>query len=159
MERIIVGYDDTPAAKAAMRWAVHEAKRTGDELVIVYVVSSVFEWELAAAQVNPDPIRHEFERRLRADWSADARAAGVAYQTQLKVGRPAEVLLDVARHNQAASIVVGMTGRGTLAELVHGSATHHLMHHAVRPIVSVPPDWVPPVSAVRPPQDARADVA
>ena len=101
------------------------------------------EWELNAAQVNTDPIRKEFERRLRGEWTEPVRAAGVRYETQLEVGRAAEALLDAARRNEAALIVIGMTARGTLGELVFSSVSHHLFHHAVRPVVTVPAGWEP----------------
>jgi nucleotide-binding universal stress UspA family protein len=141
MERVIVGYDDSPAARGALTWAVHHAQRTGAELVIVYVVSSSFEWELNAAQINTDPIRKEFERRLRGQWTESVRTAGVRYEIQLEVGRPAEALLAAARRKDAALIVIGLTGRGTLGELVFSTVSHHLSHHAVRPVVTVPAGW------------------
>lgn len=143
MERVIVGYDDSPAARGALTWAVHHAQRTGAELVIVYVVSSSFEWELNAIQINTDPIRKELESRLRGRWTEPVRAAGVLYETQLEVGRPAEALLAAARRKEAALIVIGMTGRGTLGELVFSTVSHHLAHHAVRPVVTVPEGWEP----------------
>jgi nucleotide-binding universal stress UspA family protein len=143
MERVIVGYDNSPAAHGALTWAVDHARRTGAELVIVFVVSSSFEWELNAAQVNTDPIRKEVERRLRGEWTEPIRAAGVRYETQLEVGRAAEALLEAARRNQAALIVIGMTARGTLGDLVFSSVSHHLFHHAARPVVTVPPGWKP----------------
>jgi nucleotide-binding universal stress UspA family protein len=143
MERVIVGYDNSPAARAAMRWAVHYASRTDAELIIVFVVPSIAEWEFNAAQVNTDPMRQEIERRLRGEWTDIVRDGGVPYQTQLDVGRPAETLLAAARRNDAALIVIGMTPHGTLGELVFGSVGRHLTHHAVRPIVTVPPDWEP----------------
>ena|SRR5437016_1180823 len=143
MERVIVGYDDSPAARGALTWAVHHAQRTEAELIIVYVVSSSFEWELNAVQVNTDPIRKEFERRLRGAWTEPVRAAGVRYQIQLDIGRPAEALIDAARRNEAALIVIGMTARGTLSELVFSSVSHHLFHHVVRPVVTVPAGWEP----------------
>jgi len=143
MERIIVGYDDSPAARGALTWAVHHARRTGAELIVIFVVSSSFEWELNAVQVNTDPIRKEFARRLRGQWTEPLRAAGVRYETRLEVGRVAEALLDAARRNEAALIVIGMTARGTLGELVFSSVSHHLFHHAVRPVVTVPAGWEP----------------
>jgi nucleotide-binding universal stress UspA family protein len=143
MERIIVGYDDSPAARGALTWAVHHAQRAEAELIIVYVVSSSFEWELNAVQINTDPIRKEFERRLRGEWTEPVRAAGVRYETQLDVGRPARALLDAARRHEAALIVIGMTARGTLGELVFSSVGHQLFHHAARPVVAVPEGWEP----------------
>jgi nucleotide-binding universal stress UspA family protein len=141
VERIIVGYDNSPAARGALKWAVHHASQIGAELVVVYVVSSTFEWELNAVQVNTDPLRKEVEHRLRGEWTEIVRAAGVRYEIELKVGRPAEALLAAARRNEAALIVIGMTPRGTLGELVFSSVGHHLSRHAVRPIVTVPAGW------------------
>ena len=39
-----------------------------------------------------------------------------------------------------------MTTRGTLGELVFSSVSHHLFHHAVRPVVTVPAGWEPDTS-------------
>jgi nucleotide-binding universal stress UspA family protein len=143
MECIIIGYDDSPGARSALKWAVRYGQRTESELVVIYVVSEAWEWELAAIQVNTDPLRREFERRLREEWTADVRAAGVLYRTELEVGRPAEVLLAAARRNAAALIVVGASESGAMSELIRRSAGHKMMHHAVRPIVTVPPGWEP----------------
>jgi nucleotide-binding universal stress UspA family protein len=143
MEYIVVGYDHSPAAQGALAWAAHYVGRNGGELLLVYVVSSAWEWELAAVQVNPDPIRREIRDLLHESWTEPLRTAGLRYQTEVTVGRPAEVLLASARRHDASLIVLGMTGRGTLGELVRGSTGREVAHHAVRPIVTVPPDWTP----------------
>ena len=143
MEHIVVGYDHTPAAQGALAWAAHYAGRNDGQLVLVYVVSSAWEWELSAVQVNPDPIRREIKQLLHDSWTEPLRAAGLRYQTEVTVGRPAEALLASARRLEASLIVLGMTGRGTLGELVLGSTGREVAHHAVRPIVTVPPDWTP----------------
>jgi nucleotide-binding universal stress UspA family protein len=143
MARVIIGYDDSPGARSALKWAVQYGRQTDSELVVVYVVSAAWEWELAAVQVNTDPMRREIERRLREEWTADVRAAGVAYRTEVEVGRPSDVLLAAARRNAAALIVVGASESGFLSELVLGSASHQVMHRAVRPVVMVPAGWEP----------------
>ena len=143
MEHIVVGFDHSRAAQGALSWAVDYGQQTDAELVIVYVVSSAWEWELTAVQVNPDPIRREIKELLRESWTAPVRAGGVRYQTEVAVGRPADVLLAAARRHAASLIVLGMTGRGTLGELVLGSTGRGVAHHAVRPIVTVPPGWAP----------------
>jgi nucleotide-binding universal stress UspA family protein len=144
MESVVVGYDDSPPARAALAWAVDHGKRNNAELVVLYVVSSTWEWELAAVQVNPDPIRREIQHLLHGDWTAPVRAAEVPYQTEVAVGRPAEALLATARRHEASLIVLGMTGRGTLGELILGSTGREVAHHALRPIVTVPAGWAPP---------------
>jgi nucleotide-binding universal stress UspA family protein len=146
MGKIVVGYDHSPAAQGALAWAVDYAGKTGAALVLVYGVSSAWEWELAAIQVNPDPIRREIGHLLRQDWTAPVRAAKVPYETEVLVGRPADVLLASARRHEATLIVLGMTGRGTLGELIIGSTGREVAHHAVRPIVTVPAAWTAPAS-------------
>jgi nucleotide-binding universal stress UspA family protein len=143
MEHLVVGYDHSPAAQGALAWAAHYAGRNGGELILVYVVSAAWEWELAAVQVDPDPIRREIKDLLHESWTEPLRAAGLRYQTEVKVGRPAEALLASARRHDASLIVLGMTGRGTLGELVLGSTGREVAHHAVRPIVTVPAEWMP----------------
>jgi nucleotide-binding universal stress UspA family protein len=141
---IVVGYDNSAAAQTALEWAAEYAARADGELLVIYVASSIAEWELAAAQINPDPIRHEFERRLKDEWTASLRKANVPYRTKFSIGRAAEELIRAAREEEATLIVIGMTARGTLSELVLGSTQHELMHHAVRPVVAVPASWSPP---------------
>jgi len=141
MNIIVVGYDNSAAAETALQWAMAYAQRIDGELLVVYVASSIAEWELSAAQINPDPIRHEFERRLRGEWTAPLRKAQLPYRTKFVVGRVAEELMRTAREEHATLIVIGMTPRGTLSELVMGSTQHELLHHAVRPVVAVPASW------------------
>ncbi len=144
MEKIVVGYDHSDAAQAALRWAELQALRTGAQVVLVYVASSIGEWELAAAQIDPDPVRRELQRRLDEEWSESLRKAEVPYRTKLAVGRVADGLMKVARDEHASLLVIGMTPRGTLGELVFGSTQHQLLHHAVRPVVAVPASWSEP---------------
>lgn len=141
MEHLVIGYDHSPPAQGALSWAIDYAGRSGAELVIVYAISSAWEWELSAVQVNPDPIRREITERLNQEWTEPVRAAGIRYQIEVTIGRPAEVLLASARHHEASLIVLGMTGRGTLGELVLSSTSRQVAHHAIRPIVTVPAGW------------------
>jgi nucleotide-binding universal stress UspA family protein len=137
-EKIVVGFDNSSAAQAALEWAEHQAQLVGAELVIVYVASAVRDWEFAAVQINTDPMRAEAKRRLAGEWTASVREAGVPYHVRLAEGRVADELMKVARAEDASLIVIGMTARGTLTELVFGSTRHDLLHHAVRPVVAVP---------------------
>ena len=138
---IIVGYDDSPAARAALRWAADHATALGGELLVVFVSSAIAELEFAAAQINTDPIRAGYERHLQGDWTALLRERNIQFRTHVAVGRVATELMRVAHTEHASLIVIGMTGRGTLGEIVFGSAEHALVKHAVRPVVAVPAAW------------------
>jgi nucleotide-binding universal stress UspA family protein len=146
METILLAYDDSDAAKAAREWVVRFAAGRETDVMVVYAVSSIGEWELAAVQIDPDPIRHEYERRLREEWTEPLRKAGVAVRTRVLVGRrPAESILQCGREIDAAFIVVGMTSHGTLGELVSRNTAADVVHHAHRlPVMSIPAGWKPP---------------
>jgi nucleotide-binding universal stress UspA family protein len=140
-ERILVAYDDTPASRAALRWAVGYAADHRAEVVMVHAVSSATEWELCAAQIDPDPIRRDIERRMRTTWSSPLRAAGIAYRTRVVVGHPADVILDQARREQVGLVVIGMSTHGSLHELLATATGRHILHESPQPVVVVPPEW------------------
>lgn len=141
MDKILVAYDHSDAAQAALRWAIDYSESRNAEVLLVYVVSSVAEWELAAVQVDPDPIRHNFEQLLSGAWSEPLRQSGVRFVSRVLVGRTAEAILHCAQEEHATFIVLGMTAHGTLFELVAGGAAEHVLHHAHRPVVAVPAGW------------------
>src|SRR5689334_18087912 len=107
MATIVVGCNGSEAAQAALDWATEQARDTDTELLVVYVASSIAEWELAAVQIDPDPIRREFQRRLKDEWTAPVRKAHVRYRTRFAVGRVASELMRAARAEDAALIVIG----------------------------------------------------
>src|SRR4051794_2902953 len=97
MQELLVAYDDSDAARAALAWAIQYAKAADARVVLLYVVSSVGEWELAAVQVNTDPLRRRLGELLDGTWSEPLRQADVPYRTKMVVGRPAEKILETAR--------------------------------------------------------------
>jgi nucleotide-binding universal stress UspA family protein len=142
METVLVGYDNSDASRRALTWGIDHARRSGAQVLLVYAISTLWEWELAAVQVNTDELRTQYRRLLETEWSEPLREADIQYRTRLLFGRPADVILECARKERASLIVIGMTARGTLAELVH-STVRDLLHHAARPVVAVPAHWDP----------------
>jgi nucleotide-binding universal stress UspA family protein len=59
-----------------------------------------------------------------------AQAAGVAVEFSQNVGDPAITICAVAKSWEADLILVGSRGRRGLSELVLGSVSNHIMHHA-----------------------------
>src|SRR5262249_56341008 len=82
MKTIVVGVNDSPASVRAVRWSASIAEAVHGRVVAVFAVSRVGIWELAALQVNPDPVVREYERRLKGPWTQPLRETGVAYDTR-----------------------------------------------------------------------------
>src|SRR5436305_13304859 len=94
---IVVGYDHSEPAQAALRWAVEQAECSASELLLVYAASTVVDWELAALQFDTDPLRRRIEHSLEHEWTEPLRTRGVAYRTKFVLGRPAEQRMAAGR--------------------------------------------------------------
>ena len=150
MEPIVVGYDDTPPARAALQWAAREAAANGATVIVAHAFSPVFEWVLAALQIDTDRIRLERSRNLRGPWTQLLRAHAVPYRTAVVSGRPGPALLRLARSTDASCIVIGADRHHHLGQWSNGPVQRFVQHHAQRPVVSVPPEAAPALAHATP---------
>lgn len=135
--RIVVGYDGSPTAGAAVELAARRATPDG-EVIVVNAYSLPADWYgwPAYSELLQVPQR---EGRALLDGVADAVPAlrDVSWDTELIGGRPASVLESVASAREADEIIVGTRGFGA-ARAVLGSTAHELLHTARRPVTAVP---------------------
>ncbi len=133
--RIVVGYDGSPLADQALRWAV-EAAAPGQDPVEVLVASALP--TAAETWTLPDQAHLEGMQVIaeRAEKQVAALGCTEAH-VDLRAGEPTTVLLRAAEG--AAMLVVGATGHGIVASTVLGSVSRHLAVHAPCPLVVVRP--------------------
>jgi nucleotide-binding universal stress UspA family protein len=135
MAEIVVGYDGTEGAKAALDNAVEFAKELGDKVVIV------FGYAPGGYGGGEVPTHREAVKELGEKLTEEANevvsAAGVEHEIQLINERGAEALSDVATQRQARMIVVGSYGESPLAGAVLGRTAYRLVHLAERPVLVV----------------------
>jgi len=134
---IVIGYDGSDPARAALLFAARQAGSRGR----VFVVH--------AYELPPDFLGSPYYDRLlteRRERGAallselplqDEALAGPTYETELIGGRAAEAICEVARARNADQIVVGARGLGRVRALL-GSVSHDLLHIADRPVVVIP---------------------
>lgn len=124
---IVVGYDGSEPAEAALTRAIEEARSTGGRLTVVTVVGMPIEPE--AALVNPqlggpvpgtrpliEPPPQVEETFARAHERAERE--GVEADLFWDAGDPTQTILDVARERQAAAIVLGSHHHSMLSRLL-----------------------------------------
>lgn len=136
--RIVVGYDGSPASRAALARA---AERAGDdgEIFVVHAYALPSDW-LGAANYQ-ELLGHAQERagdvldRIEGESGADL--AGVQWQTELMGDSPAAAIARVAEVRHADEIIVGTRGYGRARALL-GSVAHQLIHLAGCPITVIP---------------------
>ena len=135
MSEIIVGYDGTDCAKAALEQALGLAKELGDKVVIAfgYAPPGYAGGEMKAHQ---DAIR-ELGVEITAEAARSAADAGVEHEIELVPERPAEALNDLATQRGARMIVVGGYGESPLKGAVLGATAHKLVHLSEVPVLVV----------------------
>jgi nucleotide-binding universal stress UspA family protein len=141
MGSIVVGVDGSDRSRAALGWAVEEAKLRRDRVLAVHA------WEppvVPAIDIPPVPDPPVYLPELIAHVQEGAEAlvervvAGftnddVEIEPLAIEGPAAQVLVDVAE--DADLLVVGSRGKGGLAGLLLGSISQQVAQHAPCPVV------------------------
>ena len=141
MPGIVVGIDGSPAADAALAFALEEAKLRELPLRIVCA------WEVPAieyagaafapsADLAPRPSTTP-TRCSRRPRRRSAPTAGIHVETVAVQGHPATVLLEQARGRDAARRRHARAA-AALTRLVLGSVSQSLAHHCPKPLLIVP---------------------
>lgn len=131
---VVVGYDGTPGAKAALEEGLRLAGALGAEVVVTFAYH--------AGALGGENIELIDALRERGDAVAEealgmARAAGVQARAELVNDTPAQGLSSVAADEGAQMIVVGSYGEAPLKALIVGSTPHKLMHLTETPVLVV----------------------
>ena len=133
---IVLGYDASDGARAALDKAVELAKLDGSKLVIV------FGYEIPAAWGGETGDYRRAVKELGEQKAQDAvdriRDAGVEFEVELVPERPAEGLVHVAERHGASMIAVGTHGEHPIAGALLGSVPHKLLHISPVPVLVVP---------------------
>jgi nucleotide-binding universal stress UspA family protein len=141
--RIVVGVDGSEGSQRALEWCVDLAQDIDVEVIAVHSINTPIYATAAAAMpvaayddaAARERVRDEFELH----WCGLLDSMGVKYRTEVTDGNPAQSLMAIADGEHADMIVVGARGRGGFRELLLGSTSHHVAHHANQPVVIVPP--------------------
>ncbi|MGZ8481916.1 MAG: universal stress protein [Candidatus Limnocylindria bacterium] len=135
---IVVGYDGSPASRAALD---HAAERAGTDgrLYVVHACKVPGDWaghpnyqrlldiELARAESTMDELKRQVGERV----------AGVEWEAEVLGDDPARAIAGVAEAREADEIVVGTRGFGRARALL-GSVAHEVIHLADCPVTVIP---------------------
>ncbi|MDZ7679880.1 MAG: universal stress protein [Acidimicrobiales bacterium] len=151
MDLILIADDHSDASRRAVRWAAEHLPVSDRRVVLLNVAvppsAPLASGGLVAPDVlvvNPvdDPEATAAVRDEAMAALADTRErAGLPEHTELKVvwGDPATEIVVVGEELEADLVVIGSRGRGFLGRMLLGSVSGHVVHHAHRPVLVVPP--------------------
>jgi nucleotide-binding universal stress UspA family protein len=149
MGTILIGVDNSEASNEAIEYCRRTYDPEDVEFLAVNVVPAVPDevkdevWEFETSAGDKGVYEMETEMMDHATDLVDEavsplRDAGFTVNVETKLGHPGAELCQLAEAHDADSIVVGRSGRGVMSEVVLGSVSHYVIHHAHRPVVVVP---------------------
>jgi len=133
--RIVVGVDGFESSKAALRWAIHQAKLTGA------VVEAITAWQVPVGTgwvpTTELPDYQSDAAAILGEAMTEMCAVDPDVQVCPRVveGRAGQVLAEAAEG--ADLLVVGSPGHGGLAEALLGSVGQYYVHHAPCPVLII----------------------
>jgi nucleotide-binding universal stress UspA family protein len=133
--RIVVGVDGSVPSKAALAWAITQARLTGAtvEAVIAWEFPTMVGYPMLTADVDWE----DLATRVIGDAVADVSGSGEPVKMTNKVvqGNAAQALLDESEG--ADLLVVGSRGHSGFVEALLGSTGQHCVQHADCPVVVI----------------------
>lgn len=141
--RVVIGWDESPAARAALDWAVTVARADGAELVVAHIqIPVVIPDALGLGAYLPpiDPL--PLEQALRERFERELADLPVAWPARRRVevitdGTVAGGLSRLAEDREADLLVVGTHGRRGWRKLMLGTTAEHLIHDSPCSVLAV----------------------
>jgi nucleotide-binding universal stress UspA family protein len=131
MGTLVVGYDGTDGARAALKAAVALGGELGDDVVVVFAYTV---GRLGGEVSDYAAALHEHAREVLDE----AKSVGGEGIDVVELERaPAQALIDVADERDARMIVVGSHGEAPLKSVLVGSTPTKLLHLSERPVLVV----------------------
>ena len=147
--RIVVGIDGSRASKAALAWALAEARLRGDTVVAVHAWTPPYATATAPYPIpvglpegGVPPVDDSMVEAMRkgaeellARTVSEAGADDVTVEQRLVDAPAAAALIEAAK--DAELLVVGSRGHGGFTGLLLGSVSQQVANHAPCPVVII----------------------
>jgi nucleotide-binding universal stress UspA family protein len=146
---VVVGYDGSPASRAAVLEAIRRVGADGCLYVVhAYHVPADY-WGTGYYQLLLEEVEREGRKLIERLPGEIGALDAVEWHAEILASHPAKAIADVAAAREADEIVVGSRGFGRARALL-GSASHELIHLAHCPVTVIPERAI---------EDAAADAA
>ena len=134
--KILVAIDGSTSAKRAFAQSLYLASKCDSRLEIVHVVPC----EFGGDSVNTFELVEELKtkgKKILEQCKKIAARNNISIKTTSELGDPAKIIIKLAKSNDFDLIVMGSRGRSAFKELLLGSVTQKVAHHAKCPVMVV----------------------
>lgn len=140
MNTFLLATDGSEHAGHAEEFTIETLSPDTDKIIVAVVVEEVPNFMFGEGF---DPASIEIELSKAAENIGDKTAgqleeAGFTTEVIVVEGDPGEKLCSLAEEHEVEGIVMGRRGRGRVGEILLGSISHYVIHHASVPVMVVP---------------------
>lgn len=148
-KKLLVAVDLSPRNREVFETGLDLAKSTGATIMLVHISSSdAPESPTMPTLIGPDyypmatsaSVIEIYEKLWRSyeekglemlkDFAEQAREAGITIEYSQNSGSPGKAICQLAKNIAADMIIIGRRGHSGLNELIAGSVSNYVMHHA-----------------------------
>jgi nucleotide-binding universal stress UspA family protein len=150
LEKVLLATDGSRYSDNAVAFTVKLLANTSCNLTLLTVIEEPvypMPWDEITPPLETIPPYEDLREDLldRAEVVLDGtegplREAGVAVERKVRFGQPAAEILSELEEGGYEMIVVGSHGHGALGEVVLGSVSYRISHHAKCPVLIVRSD-------------------
>ena len=135
--KILVAYDGSERGRSILEWTARLARAEADNEVTVISVAAALEAAPAIADAVDPSSTIELHRTQLGDAGAMLTTAGVQAETLLRVGNPAEEIINASDDGEYDLVLIGSTGAHGAMRFLMGSVSDRVVRHASRPVMVV----------------------
>ena len=133
---ILIAVDGSESASKAFHRSVYLAEKCNSKLDLAHVVQC----EVGGDSANTFDMIEELKdkaMKMLEEYRAEAAKNNVPIQIAIMQGDPAKVIIELAKAKSYDLIIMGTRGRSSFKELLIGSVSQKVMHHASCPVMVV----------------------
>lgn len=135
--KILVAVDGSESAKKAFEKSIFLAQKCNSKLDVIHVVlDSTYGGDSATTFELIEELKENGMKLLELCRN-QAMEHGILVETLLKLGDYSQVIIDTANKNDYDLIMMGSRGMSVFKELLVGSVSFKVMHHAKCPVMVV----------------------
>jgi len=134
--KILVAIDGSESAKKAFTTSIYLASISKCRLDVIHVVSCEFGGDSAASLELVEDLKIRASSMLE-EYKKDALEKGIQPKFMLEIGDPANMIIEIVNSKDYDLVVLGTRGMNVFKELVLGSVSIKVMHHATCPVMVV----------------------
>ena len=134
--RILVAVDGSESAKKAFEKSIYLAQKCNSKLDVVHVVQCDLGGDSATIFDLMDELKTKAKKMLD-EYKIQAEKSSVPIEIMITQGDPSQVIIKIAKTKRYDLIIMGTRGKSAFQELLIGSVSQKVMHHAICPVMVV----------------------